>query len=306
MTSSVTNLDKPRWRENLPFWAVHVVALVGAIYTGVSATALWWLGGMYVLHMFAITGGYHRYFSHRTYKTSRWFQFVLALLGVTAVQQGPLWWAAHHRHHHKYSDMPEDVHSPRQRGFWWSHMFWILSSRYNVTHYDRVKDLAKYKELVWLNKREGLVVVAYAALLFAVGGLTALVWGFFVATVACWHGTFCINSLTHVWGSRRYATSDDSRNNLWLAIITMGEGWHNNHHHYQRATNQGWHWWQIDMTYYILRGLAAVRLIWDLHPVPTKIRDATSALASGTAEEGHDVSATLPPLGPPSPSPSGI
>jgi stearoyl-CoA desaturase (Delta-9 desaturase) len=199
--------DRPRWRENLPFWGVHVAALVGAIYAGWSWTAFWWLTGTYAVRMFAITAGYHRYFSHRTYKTSRAFQLLLALLGMTTAQQGPLWWAAHHRRHHKYSDMPEDIHSPIQRGFIWSHMQWILSSRHKATDYDRIKDFAKYPELRFLNRHDLVCVVGTAVVTFLIGGSVALFWGFFVSVVLAWHITFCINSRSASTRSRTCSAS---------------------------------------------------------------------------------------------------
>jgi len=269
--------DQIRWVDNIPFWGVHVAALVGAIMVGISWAAVAWLLATFFIRMFGITAGYHRYFSHRAYKTSRPFQFLMALLGVTAVQKGPLWWASHHRRHHKYSDEPMDVHSPRQRGFWWSHMGWILVKRHSQTEWDRIKDLAAYPELRALEKLHMVVVVGFAVALYFIGGPTALVWGFFVSTTLLWHGTFTINSLAHVWGGRRYETTDDSRNNPVLAILTMGEGWHNNHHHYQRSARQGFYWWEIDMSFYALRALSLVGLVSDLHGVPRHVRDQTEA-----------------------------
>ncbi len=274
---AMSNIDTPRWRENLPFWGVHVAAVVGAIWVGWSWSAAAWLVGGYLVRMFAVTAGYHRYFSHRTYKTSRWFQFVLALLGLAAAQQGPLWWAAHHRRHHKYSDTPEDIHSPRQRGFVWSHVQWILATRHKATDYDRIRDFAAYPELRFINRHDLLMVVATAAVTFLIGGATALFWGFFVALVLCWHITFCINSLAHVWGGRRYATADDSRNNALLAVLTLGEGWHNNHHHYQRSARQGFYWWEIDVSFYVLKALEWLRIVWDVEGVPVHVRDGVAA-----------------------------
>jgi stearoyl-CoA desaturase (delta-9 desaturase) len=267
--------DKPRWRENVPFWSVHAVALIGAFWVGWSWQAAAWLVGSYLVRMFAITAGYHRYFSHRTFKTSRAFQFVLALLGMTTAQQGPLWWAAHHRRHHKYSDQPEDIHSPRQRGFVWSHMQWILARRHKATDYDRIKDFAKYPELRFMNDHDLAFVVGTAVVTFLVGGWTALFWGFFVSIVACWHITFCINSLAHVWGRRRYATNDDSRNNALLAVLTLGEGWHNNHHQYQRSARQGFFWWEIDVSYYVLKLLEKLHVVHDVAGVPRHVRDGS-------------------------------
>jgi stearoyl-CoA desaturase (delta-9 desaturase) len=270
-------VDRPRWRENIPFWGVHVSALVGALWIGWSWQAAAWLAGSYAVRMFAITAGYHRYFSHRTFKTSRAFQFVLALLGTTVAQQGPLWWSAHHRRHHKYSDEPQDVHSPRQRGFAWAHLRWILSSRHKATDFQRVPDLARYPELRWLDDHDTVPVVVSAVAIFLISGATGLVWGFFVPLVACWHVTFCINSLAHVWGRRRYETSDDSRNNPLLALLTFGEGWHNNHHHYQRSARQGFYWWELDVSYYVLKLLERMRIVWDVEGVPEHVRDGTEA-----------------------------
>jgi stearoyl-CoA desaturase (delta-9 desaturase) len=266
------------WRQtyfpwnSIPFWGVHVAAVVGVILLGWS----WWGLGLAVLlylpRMFFATGVYHRYFSHRSYKTSRWFQFVLALGAVSIAEKGVLWWAAHHRNHHKLSDQPGDLHAPRY-GFWWSHVGWIVSPAFEGTDLDKVKDLAKYPELRWLDRWWILPPVAVGVVTWLIGGWFGLVWGFFVCQTLAWHGTFTINSLTHIFGKRRYDTDDDSRNHWLLALITFGEGWHNNHHHYQVAARQGFRWWEIDLTYYILRGLAAVGLIWDLHGVPDHVRD---------------------------------
>jgi stearoyl-CoA desaturase (delta-9 desaturase) len=259
-----------------PFIGVHVVAVVGAVAVGWSWAAAAWLLGSYLVRMFAITAGYHRYFSHRTFKTSRAFQFVLALLAMSSAQQGVLWWAAHHRGHHKESDQPGDAHSPVHRGFWYAHLGWIFARENRVTHLDRVKDLAKYPELRWLDRHDLFVAVAWGFVLYFIGGPTALFWGHFVSLVLAWHATFFINSLAHVWGSRRYATTDASRNNAVLAVLTLGEGWHNNHHHYQRSTRQGFYWWEIDVTYYVLRLLEKLRLVWDVQGVPAHVRDVTA------------------------------
>ncbi|MDB4957981.1 MAG: Fatty acid desaturase [Myxococcales bacterium] len=255
------------------FWGIHVLAIVGLATLGFS-----WLGvalclALYFPRMFLVTGVYHRYFSHRSYKTSRWFQFLLAFGAQITTQKGVLWWAAHHRIHHKLSDAPGDLHSVKQSGFWWSHMGWILSRDLENTDLSKIRDFAKYPELRWLNTYWYVPPIAIGVLTFAIGGFFALVWGFAVCQVLCWHGTFTINSLSHLWGGRRYATDDDSRNNPVLAVITMGEGWHNNHHHYQVSARQGFYWWEIDGTYYVLRALAAVGLVWDLHAVPDHIRE---------------------------------
>lgn len=255
------------------FWAVHVAALVGAIYVGWSWR--WALASIviYFVRMMIVTAGYHRYFAHRAFKTSRPFQLLLALGAQTAAQRGVLWWASHHRFHHKHSDTGNDVHSPGRKGFWYSHIGWVIGTGYDQTDATLVSDLAKYPELRFLD-RTGINVLPTALLALAfllVFGLPGLVWGYFVSTVLLWHGSFTINSLSHLFGKRRYATSDDSRNNWLLAILTTGEGWHNNHHHYQSSARQGFRWWEIDVTYYWLRLLAMCGLIWDLRRPPAHV-----------------------------------
>jgi stearoyl-CoA desaturase (delta-9 desaturase) len=240
---------------------------------------------LYVLRMFALTGLYHRYFAHRTFKTSRGWQFVFAVLGASAVQQGPLWWAAHHRIHHRSSDQPEDAHSPRVWGFLWSHVGWFLSHTNVKTRSDMVPDLARFRELRFLNRFHVLVPIVLGLALYLLGagleqvqpalgtsGAQMLVWGFFISTVVLHHGSFTINSLSHLFGTQRYATGDSSRNNAVLALITLGEGWHNNHHHYPGAVRQGFFWWEIDLTYYALYLLARIGVIHDLRPVPERVR----------------------------------
>ena len=267
-----------------PFWAIHL-ACAAALFTGVTWSALGVCAALFWLRMFGVTAGYHRYFSHRSYRTSRPFQFVLAVLGTLAVQKGVLWWSANHRDHHKYSDQPQDLHSPVQRGFWWSHVGWILAPDYEETNFDRIADMAKYPELRWLNEHYLVPPVALAVLLFLVGGATWLVWGFFISTTLLWHSTFTINSLAHVWGSRRYETADASRNNVWLALLTMGEGWHNNHHRYMNSARQGFFWWEIDASYYVLAALSWLGIVWDLHQPPKKLLEHGSELATVPAVE---------------------
>ncbi len=266
-----------------PFFLVHLLAIAGVFWLGWSWSGLLLALALYVVRMFGVTGAYHRYFSHRTYKTSRPFQLVLALLAMTSVQKGVLWWAAHHRHHHRMSDQPGDTHSVLQDGFWFSHVGWILAPENHATDLSKVKDLARFPELRFLDRFYYLPAIALAVGLYAAGGVWALYWGFFVSTTLLWHGTFTINSLTHVFGSKRYVTSDNSRNNLWLALITLGEGWHNNHHYYQRATNQGFFWWEIDVTFYVLKALSWVGLVWDLHLPPPHVRDG-NRVAQGVPE----------------------
>jgi stearoyl-CoA desaturase (delta-9 desaturase) len=286
-TDSRSDDYKLRWLNNAPYWGVHIAAVTGVIMLGWSWSGLALAIAMYYLRMFGVTAGYHRYFAHRTYKTSRVMQFLLALLGSTAAQKGVLWWAAHHRIHHKHSDGPEDVHSPVQRGFWWSHIGWFLVRKHVPTHWDQIRDLSKYPELRLLNRFEALLPIAFAVTLFLIAGPWALVWGFFVSTTLLWHGTFTINSFNHIVGSRRYETTDGSRNNWFLALLTMGEGWHNNHHYYQRSTSQGFYWWEVDISYYILKVMSWVGLVWDLQTVPTHVRDPEAARERHAKKRAH-------------------
>lgn len=222
----------------------------------------------YYLRMFATTTGYHRYFAHRTYKTSRAYQFAIACLGTTALQKGVLWWAGHHRVHHRFSDLEGDVHSAKREGFFWSHVGWIMSNDSMATPLEQIRDFAKFPELRFLNAYHLLPPVLYATALFALWGMNGLVWGFFISTILLWHGTFLINSGAHKWGTRRYESGDESRNNFWLALITLGEGWHNNHHTYMSSARQGFFWWELDVSYLILRAFSKIGLVWDLREPP--------------------------------------
>ncbi len=278
------------WSRILPFIGMHAICLT-VIWVGFSWVALATAAALYVVRMFAITGFYHRYFSHRTFKTSRIGQFVFGLLGASAAQRGPIWWAAHHRHHHVHSDQPSDFHSPARHGFIWSHMGWFLSATHFAPDLRRVKDLLRYPELRFLDRFDivvpfalGLAVFLWGVLLKHVApsletdGWQMLIWGFFISTVAVYHGTYTINSFAHRFGRQRYKTNDMSRNNWWLALVTLGEGWHNNHHHYPAAARQGFFWWEIDVTYYVLKLLSYLGVIWDLRPVPATIRDHRARL----------------------------
>jgi stearoyl-CoA desaturase (Delta-9 desaturase) len=265
--------------KTIPFFLMHV-ACIAVIFVGVSLPAVLLCLGLYAIRMFGLTAGFHRYFSHRSFKTSRFFQFLLALLGTMAVQKGPLWWAAHHRRHHKYTDQEGDLHSPVKDGFWWSHIGWVISRRFDPTDWNAIKDFARFRELRWLNTYHALPGIALAVacffggVLFGESGWQWLVWGFVISTVLLYHGTFTVNSLAHMWGSRRYQTTDDSRNNFWIALWTGGEGWHNNHHHYMASVKQGFFWWEIDFSYYALRVMSWFRLVWDLRMPPKHLLSA--------------------------------
>ena len=281
--------DDPRsmkvdWVRAVPFIAVHLMCLA-PIVVGWSWTAVGVAVALYWLRMFAVTGFYHRYFSHRTFRTSRPVQLLMAVAGASASQRGPLWWAAHHRVHHVHSDRPGDVHSPHEHGVLWSHMGWITARGNFPTNREVVPDLVRYPELRFLDRFDIVVPALLAASLFALGellaavapglgtnGLQLLVWGFFISTVVLFHCTCLINSMAHLVGRRRYETDDHSRNSFLLSLITMGEGWHNNHHHCQRTVRQGFFWWEIDMTYYLLVLMSWLGLIWDLKPVPEHLR----------------------------------
>ena len=247
---------------SIPFFLVHLLPLV-AIFTGVTWTAVWLFIACYWGRMFFITAGYHRYFSHRAYKTGRVFQFILAFGGSSAAQKGPLWWAGHHRMHHRYSDTPLDPHTPK-KGFWWSHVGWILSDETSTQPEGTMKEYDSVPEVRFINRHDWLAPWVLGTICFLVGGLPGLFFGFFGSTVLLWHSTFLINSLAHVLGSRRFETTDTSRNNFALAVITMGEGWHNNHHRYAHLARQGLRWWEVDFSYWILCGLEKLGIVWDL------------------------------------------
>jgi stearoyl-CoA desaturase (delta-9 desaturase) len=273
-------------RTSLTFFALHLLPFL-AILTGVTRTALLLAVGTFTIRGFFITGGYHRYFAHKSYRLNRFWQFVFAFGGTTASQKGPLWWAAHHRNHHRFSDTDRDIHSPK-RGFWWSHVGWILCDKYNGVAVDQIHDLEKYPELRFINKHDWIGPWAVGATCFLIGGWSGLLIGFFASTVLLWHTTFMVNSVAHVFGRRPYETTDTSRNSLLVAIATGGEGWHNNHHRYPWAARQGFRWWQFDPTYYVLRGLQVLGIVSQLRPVPVAVIDEARAAkarrrASGTS-----------------------
>ncbi len=285
LVDPLTQPEQIDWQRTLPFLFLHGGCLA-VFWVGMSPVSVGAAFFFYLIRMFAITGFYHRYFSHRTFKTSRAAQFLFAVLGNASMQRGPLWWAATHRHHHHHADDEEDMHSPSRKGFFWSHIGWLTSMRNFFTPYEKVADLSRYPELVFLNRYDKTIPILYGLMMLAIGAAFEkkfpflhvtmwqfFVWTFFISTTLLLHGTLFINSLAHLWGNRSYETSDNSRNNWWLSLITLGEGWHNNHHRYPHATRQGFRWWEIDITYYCLKILSWCGIIWDLKPVPRSILD---------------------------------
>jgi len=284
ISKNKANSESLEWTRLLPFIGLHL-ACFAVFYVGFSWVALWIAVASYFIRMFAITAFYHRYFSHRTFKTNRFWQFCFALLGTTSCQRGPLWWAAHHREHHKKSDTEEDIHSPVKNSFLWSHIGWFCCEKNFKTDYKAINDFAKYPELIFLNRFDMLAPFIYAIFMYYIGvvlggsflgleitGGQAFVWGFLVSTIILFHATVSINSLAHIFGKRRFKTQDNSRNNFWLAIITLGEGWHNNHHYYPNSINQGFFWWEVDVSFYILKLMSWLGIIKDLKNAPKRVK----------------------------------
>ena len=281
--AAVVEHDDIMYPSAIPFVLVHL-ACIAVFWTGVTSTALAICLVLYWLRIFAIGAGYHRYFSHRAYRTSRVFQFILAFLSQSSAQKSVLWWAAKHRHHHLYSDTQTDIHSPHHKGIIYSHLGWIFARSNDTVDLVKIADFARYPELAWLHKNEQVPAFVLALLCYAIGGWSGLIIGFFWSTVLVYHATFCINSLAHVRGRRRYVTGDESRNNWLLAVFTMGEGWHNNHHAYQSSVRQGFRWWEIDLTFYILKVLSWCGLVWDLKAPPIEVHRNEHRLGSRVVE----------------------
>lgn len=280
-----TSLRAPKsrieWEKGISYFVLHAGCLA-IFWVGASKFAIATAIVLYVTRMFFITGLYHRYFSHRSFKTSRVAQFIFAVLGCTAGQRGPIWWSSHHRHHHRYSDKSDDIHSPHQDTLLESHALWFLREGNATFKPKYVKDWLRYPELVWLEKQELLPFFALGILLFGLGqvldytapqlhtdGWQLLTWGFAISTIAVYHATYTINTFAHLWGTRRFETRDQSRNNAFLALLTLGEGWHNNHHWFSTSASQGLKWWEIDITFYVLKVLEFFGVIWDVRTYPT-------------------------------------
>lgn len=284
---------KIQWVRIIPFILLHLACLA-VFYVGISWFALAFMLMFYLIRMFSITAFFHRYLSHKTFKTSRVVQFIFVLIGTMSAQRGPLWWAAHHRYHHRFTDTAQDPHSSKH-GFWYSHVGWFLNDYNFATRKEVIKDWLKYPELVWLDRFSLIIVLLTALAIYVLGewlavvypslatsGLQLLVWGFVVSTVLLIHATLCINSLAHLYGSRDFETEDQSRNNLFLSIITLGEGWHNNHHFYAGSARQGFYWWQIDITYYVLKIMSWVGLVWGLKPIPARVYEVSKIAQSAS------------------------
>ncbi len=261
--------ERVNWAHSIPFFLVHVLCFA-FVFTGITRTALLLFVAMFFGRAFFVTAAYHRYFSHKSYKLNRFWQLSFAFMAEATAQKGVLWWASNHRTHHRYSDTDQDLHSPR-KGFWWSHVGWILADKYKPTNYDGIKDFAKFPELRFINKHDWIAPWTFGVLAFLIGGWSGLVVGFFWSTVLLWHSTFLVNSAAHVFGKRRYETDDTSRNSLIIALLTGGEGWHNNHHHYQASARQGFFWWEIDPTWYVLKAMSWVGIVRDLKVPPARV-----------------------------------
>ncbi|MEO8435607.1 MAG: acyl-CoA desaturase [Pyrinomonadaceae bacterium] len=300
MSASIDKTLRPLNRDKLDtsvciqFLLMHLACFL-AIWTGVSAVAVGVCVALYIVRMFAITAGFHRLFAHRTYSTGRVFRFLMAFTGTAAYQKGPLWWSAHHRRHHLMADTEEDLHSPLSHTLWRSHVGWFLSRESQTTEWKLITNLSKYPDLRFLDRYYSLPPAVLAVAMFLLGaglqryapglgtsGWQMLVWGFFVSTVVLYHGTFTVNSLAHIFGKRRFETDDNSRNNWFVALITLGEGWHNNHHHYQSSERQGFYWWEIDVSHYSLRMLSWFGIVWDLRKPPAHVTSAAKELAAET------------------------
>jgi len=251
------------WLGSAPFLAAHLACL-GVIWTGLEIVDLLLFVGLYLIRMFGITAGYHRYFSHRSFKTSRVAAFCFAVLAQSAAQRGVLWWVSAHRQHHRSADKADDPHSPARSGFWFSHIGWFLTKSHSGTDHTKIRDLVKYPELLWLNRYHYVPSVTLAILVLALFGWSGLIVGFFWSTVALWHATFAINSVGHMLGQQRFSTGDESRNNWVLALLTLGEGWHNNHHRFQSSSRQGYYWYEFDPTYWGIWVLSKAGLVWDV------------------------------------------
>lgn len=282
------------------FWIVQASALlVFAVPFSAGLVALWAMS--HFLRAIGLTLAFHRYFAHRAFKMNRAVQFVWAFIGTAAMQKGPLWWAGHHVNHHKYADREGDPHSPMVSGIYYAHIGWFL----NDTKHDMlestnpvVRDFSKFPEIRFLDTYFFVPPLLLALAMYALGGFPWLVWGFCFPTVTLAHATFAINTVNHLFGSRRFDTIDESRNNAFTAFFAVGEGWHNNHHRYQRAARNGFYWWEFDPTWYVIRTMQLLGLAWDVQPVPPRIyAEAIAVKARHRARKAVSVVQDAGPIG---------
>lgn len=255
------------------FWGVQASSLlVFTVPFTWSLVAVW--AASHFLRAIGLTLAFHRYFAHRAFELSRPARFFWALVGTAAMQKGPLWWAGHHISHHKYADRDGDPHSPAVSGFYYAHVGWFLHDAKHATLPPTnpvIRDFSRVPEIAWLDRWYVVPPALLAVALYLVGGYAWLVWGFSLATTTLAHATFSINTINHLWGTRRFETPDESRNNALTAFFAVGEGWHNNHHRYQRAARNGFYWWEIDLTWYVVAAMSWLGLAWNLQPVPPRI-----------------------------------
>lgn len=276
-------------------WLLHAASCLAFFIPVTRELVLVAVIGFFV-RVFSWEAGSHRYFSHRSFKTTRAFQLFLAVLSAASAQRGPIWWATHHRRHHRFSDKKGDPHSPIQQGFWHAHMGWLFDQDKLSTDLNDAKDLSRYPELVFINKYHYVFPYAVLTAFFVLGhftslfgrtgiGISAAIWGFFVPTLLSLHSTFLVNTITHgqpiKWiRSRRFSTSDASCNSWIFSIPTMGASWHNNHHRYMNSARAGFYWWEMDLTFYVLKALSVLGIVWDLNEVPKKVLQETSMPSS--------------------------
>lgn len=228
-----------------------------------------------------ITVGFHRYFSHRAFKTSRVFQFLLGCAGCTALQKGPLWWAIHHRLHHRHSDQPEDPHSPVVDGFLHGHCGWLFTQDLMTPDQRIVHDFAKYPELVWLDRLWLIPGLAMAALCFAIGGWSGVVIGYCMCVAFIFQVTFAVNSIGHLYGQQRFETGEGSRNNFVLGYLAMGDGWHNNHHRAPTSARHGFAWYELDMSYLTIQIMRRLGIVWDVKQPPANLLPGAKLALAG-------------------------
>lgn len=281
------------------FWIVQASALlVFAVGFTWPLVGLW--AASHFVRAIGLTLAFHRHFAHRAFEMHRAARFCWTWTGTAAMQKGPLWWAGHHVNHHRFADRAGDPHSPLVSGFYYAHVGWFLDD----ARHDRLessnpvmRDFSTAPEIVWLDRYFFVPPLLLALAMFLIGGMPWLVWGFCLPTVTLSHATFAINTVNHMFGSRRFETIDDSRNNPLTALFAVGEGWHNNHHRYQRAARNGFYWWELDPTWYVIKAMSLLGLAWGLQPVPARIYDEARAIQARRRDRSAAGVASEPPIG---------